>query len=91
MWQAAEAVFKELQESGDLGQGVSAGLLHGKLVGEEKTAALQAFSSGEKPVLVSTSVVEVSPGAMCSLPCSQCLLSCGALKLLICGSLRKVV
>lgn len=60
LWQAAEAVFKELQESGDLGQGVSAGLLHGKLVGEEKTAALQAFSSGEKPVLVSTSVVEVS-------------------------------
>ncbi|KAK9844493.1 hypothetical protein WJX74_003173 [Apatococcus lobatus] len=56
---AAEKVHKELQDSGDLGKGVEAGVLHGKLVGEEKTAALQAFSSGETPVLVSTSVVEV--------------------------------
>ncbi len=60
MWiQAAEGVFRELQESGELGEGVSAGLLHGKMPGEEKTAALQAFSSGKTPVLVSTSVVEV--------------------------------
>ena len=57
--QAAEAVFRELQDSGELGEGVSAGLLHGKMAGEEKTAALQAFSCGDKPVLVSTSVVEV--------------------------------
>jgi superfamily II DNA/RNA helicase len=44
------------------------GLLHGRLAPEEKLAALDAFSSGETPVLISTTVVEVrapatSPGS----------------------------
>lgn len=36
------------------------GLLHGRLAPEEKVAALEAFSSGETPVLISTTVVEVT-------------------------------
>ncbi|KAL6776765.1 hypothetical protein ACKKBF_B30835 [Auxenochlorella protothecoides x Auxenochlorella symbiontica] len=35
------------------------GLLHGRMTGEEKEAALSAFSSGRVPVLLSTTVVEV--------------------------------
>lgn len=35
------------------------GLVHGRLKGEEKDAAMRAFSSGELDVLVATSVVEV--------------------------------
>jgi superfamily II DNA/RNA helicase len=49
------------------------GLLHGRLAPEEKIAALEAFSSGETPVLISTTVVEVCmpcpPPSLCSLHC----------------------
>lgn len=40
-------------------QGISLGILHGKLSTEEKQQALQAFSAGTTPVLVATSVIEV--------------------------------
>lgn len=33
--------------------------MHGRLSGEEKTKALEVFASGEVPVLVSTTVIEV--------------------------------
>ena len=35
------------------------GLLHGKKEGEEKEEVIASFSSGEKPILVATSVIEV--------------------------------
>ncbi len=38
---------------------VAVGLLHGKMKGAEKDAAMEAFRRGETPVLVCTSVVEV--------------------------------
>jgi ATP-dependent DNA helicase RecG len=38
---------------------VGVGLLHGRLSSKEKDAAMQAFRSGETPLLVATSVVEV--------------------------------
>ena len=46
------------QEDGVLG-GHAASLLHGRLTVQEKADAIAAFSSGEKPVLISTTVVEV--------------------------------
>ena len=39
--------------------GARVGLLHGRLSGDEKAAALAAFASGDTPVLISTTVVEV--------------------------------
>ena len=45
------------QEEGLLG-GAKVGLLHGRLSGDEKAAALAAFASGETPVLIATTVVE---------------------------------
>ena len=39
--------------------GKKVGLLHGKMKAEEKEEALEKFYSGEKPILVSTSVIEV--------------------------------
>lgn len=39
--------------------GVPLGVLHGRLSGEEKEAAMAAFASGAVPVLVTTTVVEV--------------------------------
>ncbi|WP_123308929.1 ATP-dependent DNA helicase RecG [Cellulomonas sp. PhB143] len=39
--------------------GVRVGVLHGRLAPAEKDAAMAAFASGEAPVLVSTTVVEV--------------------------------
>jgi ATP-dependent DNA helicase RecG len=47
--QLAEEVFPDL----------AVGLLHGRLSGAEKQAAIQAFASGASQVLVSTTVVEV--------------------------------
>jgi ATP-dependent DNA helicase RecG len=38
---------------------VDVGLVHGRMPGEEKRAALDAFASGRTPVLVSTTVIEV--------------------------------
>jgi ATP-dependent DNA helicase RecG len=48
------------------------GLLHGRLAPEEKIAALDAFSSGETPVLISTTVVEVRAPAPDSLYGPHC-------------------
>ncbi|MGC4175036.1 ATP-dependent DNA helicase RecG [Demequina sp.] len=39
--------------------GVRIGLMHGRLSAEEKDAAMARFASGETPVLVSTTVIEV--------------------------------
>ena len=56
---AAEQQFEQLQQSGVLGNH-SCGLLHGRMSADEKFAALQAFACGDTPVLISTTVVEVS-------------------------------
>ncbi len=55
---AAELEHKRLQEDGVLGD-AACGLLHGRMSSEDKFAALKAFASGETPVLISTTVVEV--------------------------------
>ena len=39
--------------------GISVGVMHGRLSGDEKDAAMDAFSRGRTPVLVSTTVIEV--------------------------------
>jgi len=39
--------------------GISVGVMHGRLSGDEKDAAMEAFSRGRTPVLVSTTVIEV--------------------------------
>ncbi len=40
-------------------QGMEVGLLHGRMKIEEKESAMRRFASGETPVLVSTTVIEV--------------------------------
>ena len=55
---AAEEEHRRLQQDGVLG-GVDCGLLHGRMSSEDKFAALQAFATGQTPVLISTTVVEV--------------------------------
>ncbi|MBR5950076.1 MAG: ATP-dependent DNA helicase RecG, partial [Actinomycetaceae bacterium] len=40
-------------------EGIGIGVMHGRLSSEEKSAAMNAFSSGQTPVLVSTTVIEV--------------------------------
>ena len=52
---AAEERYAELQ--GAFGDKV--GLLHGRMKGPERDAAMEAFSQGQTPVLVATTVVEV--------------------------------
>ncbi len=51
-------VADELRERAEL-RGVAVGVLHGKMPAEEKDGALAAFASGETPVLVTTTVIEV--------------------------------
>lgn len=51
-------LVKELRELPAL-QGTPVGMLHGRMTMEAKEAAMAAFASGEVPVLVSTTVVEV--------------------------------
>ena len=46
------------------GGGVECGLLHGRMLGEEKMTALRRFASGETAVLISTTVVEARPGPL---------------------------
>lgn len=55
---AATQVARMLRERAEL-SGVGVGLMHGRLSGDEKDAAMAAFASGETPVLVSTTVIEV--------------------------------
>ncbi|WP_420712638.1 ATP-dependent DNA helicase RecG [Ancylobacter sp. SL191] len=52
---AAEARFAELQAH----FGARVGLVHGKMKGAEKDAAMAAFAAGETQLLVATTVVEV--------------------------------
>lgn len=54
---AAEEEFKRLAE-GPL-EGIGVGLLHGRMRPAQKEAAMAAFRSGETPVLVATTVIEV--------------------------------
>jgi ATP-dependent DNA helicase RecG len=39
--------------------GIDIGVMHGRLTGEQKDAAMAAFASGSTPILVSTTVIEV--------------------------------
>jgi ATP-dependent DNA helicase RecG len=55
---AAEDEHRRLTEAGAFGPHRAA-LLHGKMPPEEKARALAAFSSGETPVLIASTVVEV--------------------------------
>jgi RecG-like helicase/DNA polymerase III epsilon subunit-like protein len=55
-YKSAEEEFKRLEETYP---NVKFGMVHGKMSGEEKNAALDAFASGRTRVLVATSVVEV--------------------------------
>ncbi|RIK08691.1 MAG: DNA helicase RecG [Acidobacteria bacterium] len=54
---AAEEEFRRLTEGPLAGIGV--GLLHGRMRSADKEAAMAAFRSGETPVLVATTVIEV--------------------------------
>lgn len=54
--QAAETTFTELSE---LLQGVSIGLIHGRMKANEKVALMQRFKEGELQLLVATTVIEV--------------------------------
>lgn len=54
--QAAETTFTELSE---LLQGVSIGLIHGRMKANEKLALMQCFKEGELQLLVATTVIEV--------------------------------
>ena len=58
---AAEEEYSKLQQSMKLGRDVKCGLLHSRMSSDEKHAAVLRFCSGDTPVLVSTSVVEVGP------------------------------
>ncbi|MFO7630190.1 MAG: ATP-dependent DNA helicase RecG, partial [Prochlorococcaceae cyanobacterium] len=55
--QSACQVHRELQE--EVFPDLQVGLLHGRLRGEDKQAAIRAFATGQTQVLVSTTVVEV--------------------------------
>ncbi|KAK9805937.1 hypothetical protein WJX73_006834 [Symbiochloris irregularis] len=57
--QAATTEVELLRKEQPFGPDVELGLVHGRMSGPEKDAALQAFNEGSTPVLVSTSVVEV--------------------------------
>ncbi|WP_112663475.1 ATP-dependent DNA helicase RecG [Microvirga flavescens] len=52
---AAEERFEQLQQI----FGDQVGLVHGKMAGRDKDAAMEAFASGKTRVLVSTTVIEV--------------------------------
>ncbi|MDT0167243.1 ATP-dependent DNA helicase RecG [Actinotalea sp. AC32] len=55
---AVEEVAAQLRTA-DVLDGVQVGVLHGRLPASEKEEAVRRFASGEVPVLVSTTVVEV--------------------------------
>ncbi|PFG20137.1 ATP-dependent DNA helicase RecG [Serinibacter salmoneus] len=55
---AVEDVVEQLREEPALA-GIPIGMLHGRMSAEEKDAAMAAFASGEVPVLVATTVIEV--------------------------------
>ena len=55
--QNALSVFEDLRDNAL--SGLRIGLVHGKMKGAEKDAALEAFRKGELDVLVSTTVIEV--------------------------------
>lgn len=91
--QAAEEEHRRLTEGGIMGPDVRYGLLHGRLSAEEKTAALDAFASGETNVLIATTVVEASPCSKHSIVPSHCtMVQCPsrAQSLASCGALRRI-
>jgi ATP-dependent DNA helicase RecG len=55
--QNAQAVYEDLRDNSL--KGLRVGLVHGKMKGAEKDAALESFRRGEMDVLVSTTVIEV--------------------------------
>ena len=54
---SAEKIFAEL--STGIFQGISCGLVHGRLKTKEKESVMQSFYSGETKLLVATTVIEV--------------------------------
>ena len=64
---AANQEYEDLVENEVLGKNVGIGLLHGRLKSEEKEQAMLAFATGQTQVLVSTTLVEVSPKISISL------------------------
>lgn len=56
--QAAEEEHRKLVQLKVLGDH-KCGLLHGRMSSEDKAAALGALATGETPVLLSTTVIEV--------------------------------
>ncbi len=57
-WAAVESTFAYLQTVPAL-KDIQLAKLHGRLSSAEKTAIMQNFSSGQTPILVSTTVIEV--------------------------------
>lgn len=53
-----EQMYRYVTDMG-LFAGVRIGMLHGRMSGEEKAAAMSGFESGETQILVSTTVIEV--------------------------------
>jgi ATP-dependent DNA helicase RecG len=54
---AAQQMYEHL--SREVFPDIAVGLMHGRLSGDEKEAAMQRFKSGETKILVSTTVIEV--------------------------------
>lgn len=56
---AAVLVIAQQLASNPALEGINIGIMHGRLPAEEKRAAMSAFASGQTPILVSTTVIEV--------------------------------
>jgi len=57
--EARSAVDERERLAGEVLTGIPLGLLHGQMSAPEKDAAMRSFRSGEVPVLVATTVIEV--------------------------------
>ena len=72
--QAATEERQRLLDEKAFGPDTQMGLLHGRLNADEKAAALEAFADGRTPVLIATSVVEVTANWILHVYSSSCLL-----------------